>query len=98
MIAVSQVVVEVTFLLVLPSAGGALDSGFSALGVVKNGLIEAPLSSLSSFHRRYDLVEAAFRCRILRFRYRSFVYPPIHVADVVKGFTASPPARSPVGL
>ena len=87
-----------TFLLVLPSARVALDSRFSTLGVVENGLIEAPLSSLSSFYRRYDLVEAGFRCRILRFLYQSFVYHPIHVADVVKGFTVSPPVPSPVGL
>ena len=41
MIAVSQAVAEVAFLLVAPSAGVFLKLGFSTLGVVENGLIEA---------------------------------------------------------
>ena len=41
MIAVSQVVVGMVFLLVAPSAGGVLESEFSTLEVVTNGLIEA---------------------------------------------------------
>ena len=45
-IVVSQVVVEVVFLLMAPSAWGALESGFSTLGGVANGLIEAVLVSL----------------------------------------------------
>ena len=39
-IAVSQVVMEVVFLLLAPSSGGAPESGLSPLGVVDNGLIE----------------------------------------------------------
>ena len=39
--AVSQVVVEVESLLVAPSAGVVLESGFSTVGVVENGLIGA---------------------------------------------------------
>ena len=35
-----------------------------------------------------ERVEAGFRCRILEFfLYRSFAYPLIHVARVVKDFT-----------
>ena len=46
------------------------------------------LFSFSSCLRRYDRVEAGFRCRILKFfLYRSFVYPLIHVVDVVEGFS-----------
>ena len=41
MAAVSQVVVEVAFLLVAPSAEDTLESGFWTLGVVANGLIQA---------------------------------------------------------
>ena len=41
MVAVSQVVVEVAFLLVAPSVEETLESGFSTLGVVANGLIQA---------------------------------------------------------
>ena len=39
--AVSQVVVKVVFLLLTPSAGGTLESGFSTPGVVANGLFKA---------------------------------------------------------
>ena len=41
MAAVPQVVVEVAFLLVAPSAKETLESGFWTLGVVANGLIQA---------------------------------------------------------
>ena len=40
-IAVSKLVLEVAFILVAPSAGGALESGFPTVGVVANGLIVA---------------------------------------------------------
>ena len=87
-IAVSQVVVEAVFFLVTPSVGMALELGFSTLGVVENGLIvKQSLSFLSSYHRRYDLVKAGLYCRILEFfLYRSFIYSPLHVADVLEGF------------
>ena len=63
-----------------------LESGFSTHGVVENGLIGA--FSVFLFDRCCDRVEDEFRCRILEFfLYRSFVYLPIHVADVVEGFT-----------
>ena len=46
------------------------------------------LFSLSRYHRHYDRVKVGLSCRILDFfLYRSFAYPPIHVGDIVEGFT-----------